>query len=77
MDKKQQESKLKLWKLKLQQLEETQLPQALKRIGEAAPVGDWHENAEFEDAETQVSLIQAKIGEIKKIIKNLEKGDRL
>ncbi len=64
------------WKSKLKTLEEVELPKAMNRIGDAAADGDWHENAEYEDAETQVGVIQAKIEEVKDIIKKLGKGTK-
>lgn len=69
-------TKIEDWKRKLRTLEDVDLPRAMGRIGEAASDGDWHENAEYEDAEVQVGVIQAKIDEIKVIIKKLEKEDQ-
>lgn len=73
MDKNQQKIKILEWKERLKKLEEFDLPQALKRVGEAAPIGDWHDNIEFEDAENQVELINIKIDEVRRIIRRLEK----
>lgn len=70
----QAERKIVVWKNKLKQLEEVVLPKAMQRIGESG-IGDWHENAEFEDAERQVEVVQTRIAEIKQIIKSLEKGE--
>lgn len=74
MKKNYNENKLLKWKSLLIQLEKIDLPQALKKLGEAAPEGDWHENIEFEDAERQVYVIRAKINEVKKIINKITNG---
>jgi transcription elongation GreA/GreB family factor len=67
-------TKVKEWKEKLKLLEEEELPKAKERVGNAAETGDWEENAEFEDAERQVEVIQGRISDIKQLIRNLEKG---
>lgn len=65
--------KVKLWLDKLEQLEKVDLPQAQRRVGEAAESGDWEENAEYEDAINQLELIQGRINDIKLMLKKLEK----
>lgn len=64
--------KISYWKGKLKELEEVGLPKALKRLGESAESGDWHENAEYEDALREVELARSRIDEIKLMIKKLE-----
>lgn len=66
--------KVKLWNQKLKELEEVELPKAMTRIGESASTGDWNENAEFEDAERQVEVLRTRIGDIRRLINQLEKG---
>lgn len=73
MDKKAIEKKLEEWRIRLKDLEETQLPNALQRLKDAAEGGDWEDNAEYEDSERQVELLQVRIAEIKQIVKKLEK----
>lgn len=70
-----QTSNLAHWQQVLKQLQEEDLPREQKRLGEAAATGDWHENAEYEDAERQIELIEVRIEEVKKLIKTLEKKD--
>lgn len=66
-------AKINLWLEKLKQLEEVDLPKAKIRIGQSADTGDWHENAEFEDAIEQERVIQTRIDDIKRIIRPLSK----
>lgn len=61
------------WRKKLNELEKTDLPKAMSRVGESASTGDWHENAEFEDAERQLEIIRTRINDIRQLIKSLEK----
>lgn len=65
-------NKIKLWRERLKELEEIELAKVLKKLGESITQGDWHENIEFEEAQRQVELIQARIDEIKSLIKQLE-----
>ena len=60
----------------LKQLQEEDLPREQKRLGDAAASGDWQENAEYEDAQRQIELIEVRIEEVKKLIKTLEKGKK-
>ncbi len=76
MDSKQLEERVKIWKAKLKQLELQELPRAMARIGQSADTGDWSENAEFEDAERQVEFLRSRIGDIKKLINDLEKENK-
>lgn len=75
MDKKLREEKLKMWRDNLKQLEE-QLKVINEKKGAAAQEGDLSENAAYtlaiEDAETT----RVRIEEVKKIIRDLEKGDK-
>jgi transcription elongation GreA/GreB family factor len=77
MDKNLQNAKILEWQERLKQLEEIELPKAMQRIGGAAPDGDWHENAAFEDAERQVELVEVKIEEIKQLLKKLKKEQKI
>lgn len=73
MDKKLRQEKLKMWKGNLAELEK-QLAEISLKKGQAAQEGDLSENAAYimaiEDAET----CRVRINEIKKIIRDLEKG---
>lgn len=51
--------KIKFWQSRLRQLETVEFPPALHRVGQAGVGGDWHENAEYEDAERQVEIIKS------------------
>ena len=64
------QSNLKFWQKKLKQLEEKDLPEAIKRIN-IVRVNDWYQNAEFEDSERQIQIIKARIAEIKQVIRKL------
>lgn len=70
-----QPSGLPHWKEVLKQLQEIELPKAKTRVGESVIGGDWHENAEFEDAERQLEVIEVRIADIKRLIKSLEKSE--
>ncbi|MCL4367223.1 hypothetical protein M1563_03585 [Patescibacteria group bacterium] len=64
------------WKEKLKKLESEELPKARQRLNDAAPTGDWEENAEYEDAQNQVELLESRIAEIRQMIKKMEKGEK-
>jgi len=66
--------KLKSLKSKLKELEEVKLKQALAKYGEAYQESGaaWQENAAWELADEEVSVLRAMITEIKSEIKNLE-----
>jgi uncharacterized alpha-E superfamily protein len=66
--------KLRELKKRLKELEEVKLKEALAKYGEAyqAATGAWHENAAWELADEEVSVLRAMITEIKTEIKNLE-----
>ena len=64
--------KIKEWVEKLKVLEEVDLPKAKLRVGEAAQTGDWQENAEYEDAERQLEVLQSRMDDIKGVIKKLK-----
>jgi transcription elongation GreA/GreB family factor len=70
-------SNLSHWKDVLKQLQEEELPKAKQRVGMAGIGGDWHENAEFEDAERQLEVIEVRIADIKRIIRVLELKSRV
>jgi transcription elongation GreA/GreB family factor len=63
------------WKEVLKQLQEQELPKAKTRVGLAGVGGDWHENAEFEDAERQLEVIEVRIADIKRLIKILQNAE--
>lgn len=69
--------KEEFWKAKLKDLEDIQLPKAMERVGLAGVGGDWHENAEYEDAERQLELIRTRIRDIKGLIFKLKKEKRI
>ncbi len=60
----------------LTELLEDEMPKAKERISKAAEDGDLHENAEYEDAERQLEFVEARIVEVKNLIKTLEKNDK-
>ena len=66
--------KLKQLKNKLRELEEVKLKQALSKYGQAYQESGsaWQENAAWELADEEVSVLRAMIAEIKNEIKNLE-----
>lgn len=66
-------SKLKSYQEKLELLETIELPNVIKRIGESATDGDWHENADYEDAVLQKEVTEAKIEELRSLIISLTK----
>ena len=69
--------KLKQLKNKLKDLEEVQLKQALSKYGQAYQESGsaWQENAAWELADEEVSVLRAMITEIKNEIKTLEHPD--
>lgn len=66
--------KLKQLKTKLRELEEVKLKDALAKYGEAyqQSAGSWQENAAWELADEEISVLRAMITEVKKEIKELE-----
>jgi len=66
--------KIKQLKVKLKELEEVKLKEALAKYGEAYQESGaaWQENAAWELADEEVSVIRAMITEVKAEIKNLE-----
>lgn len=66
--------KLKQLKTKLQELEEVKLKQALAKYGEAYQESSsaWQENAAWELADEEVSVLRAMVAEIKSEIKIME-----
>lgn len=66
--------KLKLLRKRLVELEDVKLKEALTRYGEAyqESAGNWNENAAWELADEEVSVLRAMITEIKKEIHDLE-----
>lgn len=67
--------KLKALKKRLAELEDVKLKEALSRYGEAyqESAGNWNENAAWELADEEVSVLRAMITEIKKEIHDLER----
>ena len=66
--------KLKQLRKRLSELEDVKLREALSRYGEAYQEsgGNWNENAAWELADEEVSVLRAMITEIKKEIHGLE-----
>ena len=66
--------KLKQLRKRLTELEDVKLREALSRYGEAYQEsgGNWNENAAWELADEEVSVLRAMITEIKKEIHDLE-----
>lgn len=75
MDPKLRIQKLKMWKGKLAQLEE-ELKGIYTKKEEAAKEGDLRENAAYQLAVEDAETWRVRIVEIKKIIADLEKGDK-
>ncbi|MBI4039737.1 hypothetical protein HY389_00075 [Candidatus Daviesbacteria bacterium] len=69
-----QQQKIRIWKDKLVALEE-ELVAIMQRKGEAAQDGDLRENAAYQSAVEDADLWRAKIGDVRKIISDLEKND--
>ena len=70
MEKSKQE-KLKLWKKQATELEK-ELGEAMIKKGEAAQEGDLRENAKYQDARDQAEVLSVRLGNIQKMIKDLE-----
>lgn len=66
--------KLKELRLKLRELEEVKLKDALTKYGEAYQDsnGAWAENAAWELADEEISVLRAMIAEVKREIRTLE-----
>lgn len=66
--------KLKQLRTKLTELEDVKLKDKLTKYGEAYQDsnGAWAENAAWELADEEISVLRAMIGEVKKEIKDLE-----
>ena len=73
MNKNVRQEKLKMWKDNLSRLEE-ELKVILAKKGLAAQEGDLSENAAYTMAIEDAETTRVRIEEIKKIIKDLEKG---
>lgn len=69
--------KLKALRTKLQELEEVKLRDALAKYGEAYQDsnGAWAENAAWELADEEISVLRAMIAEVKKEIRDIEHQD--
>lgn len=74
MDDKLRQEKLKMWKDNLKQLEED-LSSILAKKGAAAQEGDLSENAAYTMAIEDADTTRVRIEEVKKIIRDLEKGN--
>ncbi len=72
MDKLKQE-KLKMWKKQMEELEKA-LNAAMVKKGLAAQEGDLSENAAFKDAVEESEMMSARLADVQKIIKELEKN---
>lgn len=72
MDQLKQE-KIKLWKKQAKDLE-AELKIAMAKKGEAAQEGDLRENAKYQDAVEQSEILSARLNNIQKMIKDLEKS---
>lgn len=68
--------KLKQLKTKLAELENVKLKDALAKYGEAyqASGSAWQENAAWELADEEISVLRAMIAEVKSEIRSLEHG---
>lgn len=68
--------KLKQLKTKLAELEGVKLKDALAKYGQAyqESAGSWQENAAWELADEEISVLRAMITEVKTEIRNLEHG---
>lgn len=75
MDKKLRLEKLQMWKDNLKQLEQELLVTAEKK-GAAAAEGDLSENAAYTMAVEDAETTRVRIMEVKKIIQELEKGEK-
>ncbi len=69
MDKMKQE-KVKMWQEKLTALEK-EYESLMEQREDAASMGDLHENAAYQMLTEQVEVVSVRIGETKKIIKDL------
>ncbi len=70
---KQKQEKIKLWKKQATELE-AELKIAMAKKGEAAQEGDLRENAKYQDAAEQAEVISARLNNIQRMIKDLEKN---
>ncbi len=75
MDNKLRQEKIKMWKDNLVQLEED-LKVIMEKKGAAAQEGDLSENAAYTMASEDAETTRVRIEEVKKIIRDLEKGDQ-
>lgn len=75
MDKKLKQEKLKMWQGTLKQLE-ADLEAIYLKKGQAAQEGDLSENAAYTMAIEDADTTRVRIEEIKKIIRDLEKGEK-
>lgn len=66
----QLKQKIKMWKDKLVNLEK-EYESVMEQRGEAAAMGDLRENAAYQMLTEQGEVLSARIGETKKIIKDL------
>lgn len=67
------QQKIQMWTNKLEALEK-EYDSIMEQIGEASQMGDLHENAAYQMLTEQGEVLSARIGETKKIIKDLEGG---
>lgn len=74
MNIKLQQEKIKMWKDNLAKMEE-ELKVIAEKKGAAAAEGDLSENAAYTMATEDAETTRVRIGEVKKIIRDLEKGE--
>jgi transcription elongation GreA/GreB family factor len=72
MDKLKQE-KVKMWQDKLEALQKD-YEKTMEQRGEAASMGDLRENAAYQMLTEQGEVLSARIGDIQKMIKDLEEN---
>ncbi len=69
------QQKILMWKKQEAELQE-QLEVAMKLRGKAAAEGDLSENAAWKGATEDAEMISARIANIQRLIKELEKGEQ-
>lgn len=73
MNKNIRQEKLKMWRENLKKLEDA-LAATMVKKGEAAQQGDLSENAAYSMASEDADTYRVQIGQVKKIIQDLEGG---
>lgn len=67
--------KLEMWQKKLEDLKK-RLDAVMQRRGEAIAMGDLRENAAFQDADEEASVVRQQVTEVEAIISKLENGGK-